>query len=122
VRLGSAPDTTARARDLLSRRQRDPGRRIIADVDARDFRVGADFHAAGSRGGRERRRQRARPRSEPSRTNRMSFAGAEQQQDCRAAGGPGARNDPVMPPAAIVARSGSLSNHSPTRSATAIGM
>src|SRR3954470_6261690 len=30
-------------------------------------------------------------------------------------------NEPRMPPAAIVARSGSLSNHSPARSATAIG-
>ena len=34
----------------------------------------------------------------------------------------GPRNDPAMPPAATVARSGSLSNHSPTRSATAIGI
>ena len=34
----------------------------------------------------------------------------------------GPRNDPRTPPAAIVARSGSLSNHSPARSATAIGI
>ncbi len=34
----------------------------------------------------------------------------------------GPRNDPRMPPAATVARSGSLSNHSATRSATAIGI
>ena len=34
----------------------------------------------------------------------------------------GPRNEPSTPPAAIVARSGSLSNHSPTRSAAAIGI
>ena len=34
----------------------------------------------------------------------------------------GPRKDPAMPPAATVARSGSLSNHSPARSATAIGI
>src|SRR5207248_5531042 len=34
----------------------------------------------------------------------------------------GPRNDPRMPPAATAARSGSLSNHSPARSATAIGI
>ena len=34
----------------------------------------------------------------------------------------GPRNDPRMPPAATVARSGSRSNHSATRSATAIGI
>ncbi|OLB61358.1 MAG: hypothetical protein AUI11_10025 [Acidobacteria bacterium 13_2_20CM_2_66_4] len=34
----------------------------------------------------------------------------------------GPRNDPRMPPAARAARSGSLSNHSPARSATAIGI
>ena len=34
----------------------------------------------------------------------------------------GPRKDPAMPPEATVARSGSLSNHSPTRSATAIGI
>ena len=34
----------------------------------------------------------------------------------------GPRKDPAMPPEATVARSGSLSNHSPARSATAIGI
>jgi hypothetical protein len=34
----------------------------------------------------------------------------------------GPRNDPAIPPEATVARSGSLSNHSPARSATAIGI
>ena len=34
----------------------------------------------------------------------------------------GPRNDPSTPPAAIVARNGSLSNHSVARSATAIGI
>ena len=104
--------------------KRDAGRRAVAGLDPRDVGAGPDLArrpAAPQRPARRRARRCRLSTNQPLATGWPSPAPSRSSTAALPADH-GPRNDPRTPPAAIVARSGSLSNHSPTRSATAIGI
>ena len=123
MRFGSALETMARAAMVSPEASVTPVGAAVGRLDARHVGAGPDLDAGLTR----RRRQRVGERCRPPAANQPLATGCPSpapsiSSTAALPADHGPRNDPSTPPAAIVARSGSLSNHSPARSATAIGI